>query len=111
MYELANDPFGAILPFVVALYGTSAVAIVWPVVVFVTTTWSVHEPAVEPFPALKSSQLTVTFWLDCGLVGLMARLVTRRSGATVVLVTVVSVTLAVLNAGSSAAVVPRVSPV
>ena len=68
-----------------------------------TTTWSVQDPPVEPFPALKSSQLTVTLWLDCGLAGLMERLVTRRSGAMVVSVTVVSVTLVELYAGSSAA--------
>ena len=72
---------------------------IWLVLVLVTTTWSVNDPPVEPLPALMSFQLTVTFWLDCGLAGLIARLITRRSGAMVVLATYVSVVLPVGYAG------------
>ena len=55
--------------------------------------------------------MTVTLWLDCGLVGLIARSVTRRSGAMVVSATVVNVALVELYAGLSAAEPLNTSPV
>ena len=51
-----------------------------PVVVFLMTTWSVQLPDVAALPVLASFQLTVIVVPVRGLVGVMARPVTCKSG-------------------------------
>src|SRR5438270_505246 len=54
---------------------------VWPVVVLRRVTRSDQLPAVGPLPVFESVQLMVMRWPDWGVAGVIARLVTVRSGS------------------------------